>query len=97
MNEPEFKFAFNGYRVYSDPNMLEDEEEIVRLSVKEALFSWPWKPFKRSYVVKKKVASKHVLMKEIDGNRALIAHPYTVSIMSRMIIDKINESIGDDS
>lgn len=90
-------FSFNGYRVYSDPTMLKTEEEIVRLSIWEALTSKPWRPFKRNYTVKKRVASDQVIMSEIDGQKSIIAHPYTVKIISEKIIGGINQSLAIDS
>lgn len=79
-------FKLNGYEVYSDPNLLIDEEDVVELSWKERLLSWPWTPWKSKYVVKMTVADPKVYK---YGN-IFVAHPYTVTIMTQEIVDKIN-------
>ena len=41
-------YLFGGHRLVPDPNMV--ESKLVQRSWKDRLFSWPWRPWKRTRV-----------------------------------------------
>ena len=86
--ENKLEYQLNGWNVYSDPNMTMQEIDYVNLTWTERLFSWPWKPWKKSYRVVLTVASDKVILDE--ENRRMYAHPHAVMRMSQAIYDSMS-------
>jgi hypothetical protein len=93
--EKKFEFLLNGWNVYSDPRMTMTEVDHVDLSWGERLFSWPWRPWKKTYKVVLTVASDKVILDE--ENRRLYAHPHAVMKMSQAIYDRINLPAAEEN
>jgi len=59
----EFPYNFNGYRVIEERRLTEE----VTQTWKERLFSWPWRPFKKTRTVPSATA--------VMWGNTLILHP----------------------
>jgi len=76
------KYYLNGFRIMENIFMLDTKIETVERSLKERLFTFPWKPFKktkqRCFAVPKEYVLKY-------GDK-LICHP----VFAKRIINSLN-------
>ena len=88
----ELAFEINGIKIYSDVDCLKTYEQLIDLPLMARLFSWPWKPWKKTYSIKVTVADPMMHMIYEDGKLiGIVTHPDTVKTLSQTILDKISE------
>jgi hypothetical protein len=79
----------NGMRIIANPLLTERVDRVVRLTLKERLLSWPWRPWITTKTVIDIVPSDKILKMP---NGTLIVHPLTLSRLRNNINDSRSKS-----
>ena len=75
--------TFNGYRLLSNGNLTEVDTAIVNRTWGERLFSWPWKPRKKTKEIEVMVPSKQVYTNH--SNMTMTAHPVMIAELEKLL------------
>jgi hypothetical protein len=73
----------HGYRIIENPHLVVAQNTEVARSLKERLFSWPWRPLKKTKIVTVYVPSRDVvrLVDQFTGQICFACHPDTADIL----------------